>query len=306
MIINRKNFRAFVNSLASEYNLVAPSDYRFKRVHSFDEIMLDGKTVFSAKHVFFPQKEALLYFRGKEIIQSARPTVLFGVRPCDMNAIAYTDLFFRGDPYYEKKRESTIILGLQCTRPFKNCYCHLTDTFESSNYDALFIESKNDFFIDAKTEKGRDIVKRLCKNLCRVVGEKEIETLMNLIKQNFIRKNNAIKINDKVIERFSKDCYSCTMCTSVCPTCTCFDIEDEMGIGRPYRRVRKWDSCQTQPFTRVAGEFVFRETRLSRVRQRIYCKFDYSKKNHGMLSCTGCGRCIPICNKEINIFEAVR
>ena len=111
----------------------------------------------------------------------------------------------------------------------------------------------------------------------------------------------------KSIEEMAKRCLSCTACTQVCPSCQSFTIEDEPNIDlKSGTRIRLWDSCQLQDYTKIAGDIIFRPTRLQRTRQRIMCKLRYSLKREGLMSCTGCGRCVDVCPKDINMFEALK
>ena len=121
-----------------------------------------------------------------------------------------------------------------------------------------------------------------------------------------MRSRVKIKINDKIIQQFAQRCVSCSACNAVCPTCVCFLTEDKLGVDlKPSERIRIWDSCQLQRYTRVAGSFVFRPERYQRLRNWIHCKFEYSKEREGMMSCVGCGRCVDICMVNINMFKAL-
>ncbi|MBI5228689.1 4Fe-4S dicluster domain-containing protein [Candidatus Micrarchaeota archaeon] len=301
MFIKKSALAAFVNSAARKIDFYAPTGNAFEKVKFFDEINLSDKTLFSAKKILFPPEEELFSFKNNETRTKtvSKNTVIFGLRPCDLSAFEYLDAFFKDDPYYTKRREKTILVGLQCVSRFKNCFCHLTDSFYSDYYDALLVEEAGGFFIDVKTDAARKLFKP-AKRLMERGGGKE---LLSRIKNKLAEKD--LEINDAVIDSFAKDCFSCCACTSVCPTCTCFDILDKLDELNRGKRVRVWDSCQLQNFTRVAGGFIFRKERLDRINQRIYCKFDYSKKRFGRMSCVGCGRCIDVCNKSINIFEVL-
>jgi formate hydrogenlyase subunit 6/NADH:ubiquinone oxidoreductase subunit I len=98
-------------------------------------------------------------------------------------------------------------------------------------------------------------------------------------------------------------CIGCSACTFVCPTCHCFDITDEVqgGVGR---RVRTWDSC-AGPNSRFTLRAYPRNSKTERMRQRILHKFSYFKDNQGMISCTGCGRCIEVCPVNMDIREVL-
>jgi sulfhydrogenase subunit beta (sulfur reductase) len=247
--------------------------------------------------------------------------VLFGARPCDLNAIKYMDMVFREDPYYMARRRGMVIIGIQCTRPkqFDNCYCHYTGTFFADKYDLMLVPAKRihdqGYLVKAGTIRGEGLLatKHFIYKPMEDTFEKAMARIRNTYEKTCEKTSKpAAKgilpaeghIDEAVIKQLARDCYSCTACTSVCPTCHSFLVEDELGIDRKSgKRVRKWDSCQLKRYTRIAGDVVFRPERLQRVRQRIMCKFRYSREDQGMMACTGCGRCIDVCNKGIDIFK---
>jgi len=48
--------------------------------------------------------------------------------------------------------------------------------------------------------------------------------------------------DDDLWNEVSMKCIGCSVCTYLCPTCHCFDIQDEATL-REGRRIRVWDSC---------------------------------------------------------------
>ena len=59
-------------------------------------------------------------------------------------------------------------------------------------------------------------------------------------------------------------CFSCGSCTMVCPTCYCFDVQDEVAWDlQQGERVRTWDACLLHDFAEVAGGHNFRRKRRS-------------------------------------------
>lgn len=45
-----------------------------------------------------------------------------------------------------------------------------------------------------------------------------------------------------VLSKIALKCLGCAACTYVCPTCHCFDMQDETA-GTRGARIRVWDSC---------------------------------------------------------------
>ncbi|MCL4536589.1 MAG: 4Fe-4S dicluster domain-containing protein [Nitrospirae bacterium] len=101
-------------------------------------------------------------------------------------------------------------------------------------------------------------------------------------------------------------CLACGNCTNVCPTCYCFDIIDEIELDmKTGRRYRRWDSCQLEPFAKVAGGENFRKERSARQRHRYYRKFRYPVSKFARFFCTGCGRCSRTCMAKINLKDVL-
>jgi ferredoxin len=102
-------------------------------------------------------------------------------------------------------------------------------------------------------------------------------------------------------EDFAFACINCGTCTYVCPTCWCFDMQDEVR-GTSGVRMRNWDSCMYPLFTHHGSGHNPRDTKTQRLRQRFMHKLKYyvDKYSDG-IQCVGCGRCISLCPVNIDI-----
>ena len=114
---------------------------------------------------------------------------------------------------------------------------------------------------------------------------------------------------DKIFENelwknISLKCLGCGICTFQCPTCHCFDIQDETTITNG-ARVRVWDTCMNPEYTLHASGHNPRPARMNRTRNRVYHKFNYYPKNYNVIACVGCGRCISDCPVNIDIIDVI-
>jgi ferredoxin len=98
-------------------------------------------------------------------------------------------------------------------------------------------------------------------------------------------------------------CLGCGACTSVCPTCHCFDLVDEPDGTTSGTRRRNWDTCQASLFTLHASGHNPRSDQTARCRQRVMHKFAIYPKKFGQVLCTGCGRCIAACPAGVDLTE---
>jgi sulfhydrogenase subunit beta (sulfur reductase) len=120
---------------------------------------------------------------------------------------------------------------------------------------------------------------------------------------------NIARILDNIYENnywndIAMKCLGCGICTFLCPTCHCFDIQDET-LGCKGARVRVWDSCMYREYTLQASGYNPRPGKMNRIRNRVFHKFNYFSKNHKIFGCVGCGRCITECPVNIDIVETV-
>jgi ferredoxin len=102
-------------------------------------------------------------------------------------------------------------------------------------------------------------------------------------------------------DRVAFSCINCGTCTYLCPTCWCFDIQDEV-YGKEGDRIRNWDACMFPLFTLHGSGHNPREKKVQRVRQRFMHKLKYYvDKYEDGVACVGCGRCVQFCPVNIDI-----
>jgi len=279
---------------------------RMQPIKSAKEITWEGISWFTSKKYLFPQKHNLFTFKGNKLTRDPPPPkrVLFGMRLCDLNAINVNDkLFLEQKPEnhtYAQHRKGLTLVGLWCDeQQDKYCFC---DSMELKHiYDICLFDKYDNWHIKAGSEKGEEILKELkleSDKDWRDWPDCEMELKTKNIKKFFD--------NNTVWKKGAEDCLSCGDCTTLCPTCLCFDIEDEMELDMVsgVRRVQ-WDSCMYKDFSLVAGGHVYRNTRLNRFKHRIYHKLDYFPDKYEQYMCTGCGRCIRGCPTKIDWISLV-
>jgi len=105
----------------------------------------------------------------------------------------------------------------------------------------------------------------------------------------------AVDWEEPAWDAVAEKCIGCGVCSFLCPTCTCFDIQDETIGGGRVERFRVRDTCQFCDFTKMGHGHNPRPSRRERVRQRISHKFKYIVRQCGICGCVGCGRCVELC-----------
>jgi ferredoxin len=103
-------------------------------------------------------------------------------------------------------------------------------------------------------------------------------------------------------EDIAKPCVECDACRFACGSCYCFLLGESNAA---WSKARTWDSCQSVGYARVAGGGNPRKTKAERLRNMYACKMLYRKQHLGIYACTGCGRCIQVCQGKIDIRKSL-
>ncbi|UCG11106.1 MAG: 4Fe-4S dicluster domain-containing protein [Deltaproteobacteria bacterium] len=289
-------------------------------------------TRLSPKTLMLPQSERMFEFtldkaggQGRilqEIEKDYSPRAIFGIRPCDAKAFQLLDLNFDTDSYRDawwvRRRQITTLVGFGCSEPCDTCFCSSVGSgpFSPDGLDVIFTDVGENYLVDTLTDKGERLV-------ALVSAEGEAEE--NVVATARELKKAAVKSISSVVPTESLDkhsvsalfeaafwdgvqfaCINCGVCTFVCPTCWCFDIQDEVSKDNGVR-VRNWDACMFSLFTLHGSGHNPRSQKLSRVRQRFMHKLKYfvDKYNSGA-ACVGCGRCVQQCPVNIDIREVFK
>ena len=275
-----------------------------------------------AKQFFFTEREQLFQFDGERFIETLpqiQPRVLFGVRSCDLCAIAYQDQFFREDPYYQTRRQATLLVGLDCTTPCDGGFCPTVDAgpFVRDGQSDLVCHrlGEEGWLLIALSDKGEDAIQGL---------ELEAAPEAWLTRRNLqetgvaaqfpetpyisagIQRINQREVPAEIWEAMGLQCLSCSGCTSLCPTCSCFATYDR-PLNNGFERERCWDSCLYEAFQREASGHNPSVSAGQRVERFWFHKFsDDYVETFGQYGCTRCGRCEKTCPGIIGAHSVMK
>ena len=316
VVIPKNRMKELLSSLIKDFRLVAPVNeggtLLFKTIDDINDIVLDDDITYkSPKEFLFPQIEQIMVF-GRDgevkISEDTQKTIIFGIRPCDLEAIkVMTAVFTKGefvDTYFEKKLKNTILIGLGCKSEKNGCFCSNRGINKgySDLCDIFLTANGEDFIAENISDRGEQLLK-----VFSFSEANQRETTMNETGQQQLLEINADEItlfNNVDWDRISEKCLGCGTCTYICPTCHCFEFKDVVENGDAIR-YKCWDSCMYPRFTLHASGHNPRSSKKERYRQRIMHKYHYVKKNFGYIACTGCGRCIRSCPAGMNIKSVV-
>ncbi len=333
LLLEKNRLKDFLKALG-DVSLIAPvaekGRTQFCEVADIDAAELDlNDYTATTKKVMFPQTETMFAFRsvaGGVAVEepvSVPKTVVFGIRPCDARSFVTLDPLFTkdfDDPYYMKRREATVLIGHACAEPTNRCFCPSVSGSPSGTegLDVLLTDISDNYYVQVVTERGKEAISGAQSLLTKATDadNKQKQAADTASAEKIKRSVNLKKMHELLPKAFGlaewkelgSKCIGCGICTFNCPTCHCFDIQDE---GTPYqgRRVRVWDACMFPEFTVHASGENPRHNRSERLRNRMMHKFSYYPRNLGFISCVGCGRCIELCpvNEDlIQILNTVR
>lgn len=339
--ILKSKITAFLEAL-SDYKLYAPIVTEnvplFGLITNLEEysfnIASHQNTVKSPKELLFPQTETICRFRVTQKVEVSLEkngegeTLIFGIRPCDARSFIIFDSIFRedlSDPYYEKNRMKITTIGVACNNPGVNCFCTSVGGGPASKegLDLLLTDLGDRYIIEVATAKGERLIEQVQQSnpslitTCSPTDAEKVLKLHKSAEEKILRSMDLKDIPGKLAKLFdnrlwsdiSLKCIGCGICTYLCPTCHCFDIQDEIAhvnstvyelVGR---RVRVWDSCMFPEYTLQASGHNPRPIRMNRVRNRIYHKYKWSYDNLKLFACVGCGRCIDSCPVNVDIID---
>jgi ferredoxin len=321
--IPREKIPDSIRILQKKYTVVAPTakgkSFVYARIKDPGQVVLDyTTTILPLKKFFLPPNDLILsYNRGTQAAQAqeikTEPTLFFGIHNYDLQGVFRLDHAFKTgvpDETYLSKRASAVFVGVS----YEPDEYHFSDSVGvpvslKEGFDAFLTRFGDLYRFEALTDAGKAIEADLSKLLtdCRETGDPVVH-FKNKLKQSVagIREIFHGAYNHPVWQKTARECYSCGTCNISCPTCYCFDVDDQTALGSDEGvRLRKWDSCQFQSFTTVAGGEIFREKRNDRVRHRMSRKFAYIMDDKDRPFCVGCGRCVRQCTADINIVDVM-
>lgn len=289
------------------------------------------KTRLSPKAVVFPQVEEMFFFNLEnkeqdrsdltEIPFDETPMAIVGIRPYDAKAIELLKINFDTneiqDPYFIRRYENLTLVGLAQNHPDQTNFSTSCETgpFDEANLDILLVDAGNEMIGKILTQKG--------ERFATAAGFASADTTLEET-INHLKKEAEASINSRIafdtIEKtpipdlyeapFWKDlafsCINCGTCTFACPTCWCFDIQDEVS-GKKGVRLRLWDSCMSDLYSAHASGHNPRGQGWQRFRNRFMHKLKYFPDKYGQgIMCVGCGRCIDACPVNIDIRKVAQ
>lgn len=328
-VISKDRIQDFLTALASKYTVVAPVERgdapaEFKELTAGEVPVLDGsKAMMSPKDYLLPRHEVLVRIDtagGAKVetpLPEDTPRVLIGAWLPDAQAIRVLDRVFLDrnfvDPYYARRRENLTIVAVIPAEMRWSWFCSSVDDVETwkASVDAVMYDLGDKLYFEPISEKGESILS-LSKD---APDAAESDTIAKNVLWDEFKSAGVLPFagkalyenlawDDPVWAEIAQKCIACGMCSYLCPSCSCFDIQDET-CGTCVERYRCRDTCQFEDFTLMGHGHNPRTSQVPRSRQRLLHKFKYQHEQFGVVGCTGCGRCVELCPVNVDIREAL-
>ncbi len=321
-LVSRSTLKELFNKLVSMgYHVIAPVRKRgvtvFKYVENFNSINTSYvRTILPLKKYLLPPEETILHFiyengevRVEENMEHEK-YAFFLIHPCDANALKILDLVLLNGHYvdtkYLNRRRNSMVVVLECERGDEYCFCESlgTDKPWNGTFDISLSPLNGEFQAIPGSQKGLKLLEEMNLQKVRKKNIKRIRNVKRIEKLRIERIRE--RMSSSLWAKYASKCVSCGVCTLVCPTCICFEIEDR--FEKPMKegfRYRYWSSCLYSEFTKIAGGIIFRKNKIDRFTHRFYHKFVFMKDRYGIYGCVGCGRCIAECHGKIDVVEVI-
>jgi ferredoxin len=256
---------------------------------------------------FFPQSQPLFGVAPGP----AQPLLVAGLTAADCAALRFVDRFFASgwrDERYCERRAGARLLGVAgacgadgALLPLCGDACDLELVCHDGAWHLL-----------ARSPAGAELAQRCtaaaapgsAAELQRHYGRLGEDAATELIAQAAALLA-SVEPPDTFWEEIAERCIACTGCNLVCPTCTCFGVQD-WRYPQAVERSRMWDSCQLDGFMREASGHNPLGTQALRTRRRIHHKLAADPQRWGEISCVACGRCDAACPTGIGMLAVAR
>jgi ferredoxin len=249
-------------------------------------------------------------FTLQDASAEAARTVVLAARPCDAAGLALLDAVMNWDfkdEFYNARRAATTVITVGCSTADEYCFCTSVGGAPdgTSGADAVLrpADGGKRFVFEPLTDKAQAVLQAAGGLLTE--GQAAPDAPANVEKRFEVQAVTdwlAGNFDSQLWTQLSLACMGCGACAYACPTCHCFDIQDESTATKAVR-LRNWDTCAAALFTLHASGHNPRHDQSARWRQRVMHKFSYIPQRFAQLGCTGCGRCGRLCPNGLAIAD---
>lgn len=315
--ISRENAKKLFDRLNENYDIFAPKLFpgegcfsdtdiiRYGKITSPEEIEWERRSDYSFKETLLSINETLFYFTEDEttVPSISDKKLLIFLRSCDLHAVKRLDAIYLNngpqDFYYSRLREKASFVLIGCRETCDTGFCSSMGTNRTEDYCLYLRPDGESLLADCKAEELLPYLEE--------IPHLSLEVLPEFVEKNhekvtLPRKLSTDTFSNPIWEDYGSRCIGCGRCNFVCPTCTCFTMQDihYRDNEKAGERRRVWASCQVDGYTDIAGGNSFRKSQGERMRFKVMHKIYDFEKRFGYPMCVGCGRCDAVCPEYIS------
>lgn len=322
-VYKKDEFNKVIDSLKANYRIYAPvlktGEGRFKDtdvirydyIDRIEDVELENRSDYSFKEILLPLSETMFYFTENEIKEADcdQTPVIVLMRSCDIHAVKRLDQMYCGngpdnDWFYERLRNKVKFALIGCGKACPNSFCVDMGSNRTDEYAFSIDVIDGMVYVDLKDKDLEDAFSAADSDI------KDVEPLYVTEAEFRVTRPEEVPVelfSDEMWDEYTKRCVNCGRCNFVCPTCTCFTIQDIFYTdnGRVGERRRVNASCMVDGYTDVAGGLQFRKKNGERMRFKVLHKVYDFRKRFGYDMCVGCGRCDTVCPEYISFSNCV-
>lgn len=241
--LQKDGFDTVLEHLKSTYRLYAPvrktgegrytdvDVVRYDFIERADDIEFEAKSDYAFKELLTPLSETLFFFTENETKEAdfdEKPVIVF-LRSCDLHAVKRLDAIYLengkfADPFYQRIRENVKFALIGCAHSFEDCFCVSMGTNESRDGYLFSVDVVDGAYLcDVKDGAISDA---FSKN-----ADEETDVTPRYVTENTVRVQipedvpNAI-YKHELWDEYTARCINCGRCNFVCPTCSCYTMQD--------------------------------------------------------------------------------
>jgi ferredoxin len=314
-----KNFFHYLEQ--NGYTLIGPQKKEDRilidkfSAQDFDLKALEKQPLFSFKKYLIPSEEILFFSKNSKFLPSQikqTKLALFGMNVLDLMALALWRQVFEKDLYFQDRFKNTLIIGYGPAPIEENQFQiwqvqYEEDILEHIQFDIFIMKRGQKLEIYTGTRVGQTFLDKFGYQKYQhiqftgLIKEEGVNPEMLEIK----KKLEKMKPTDPLWQELGQKCIECGKCSVVCPTCFCFDFDDNISLDKIEKK-RIWSSCFYQDFSQIAGGQKFLKTTAERIYFWYYHKFVRIPKEFSIPGCIACGRCAKVCPVNINIYQVLK
>lgn len=305
----KENYDIFAPKVFADEGCFSDTDViRYGKIGALDEIQWERRSEYSFKEALLAINETLFYFTENEttVPSCSDKKILIFLRSCDLHALKRLDaIYLENGPedfYYKRLRDKARFALMGCTDSCDTGFCASMGTNRADSYD-LYLKLTGDMALaDCKSQELLPYFENA--ETCAVQPEYVTE---NPEKVTLPKNLSVESFKNPIWEEYTSRCIGCGRCNFVCPTCTCFTMQDILyrdneNVGE---RRRVWASCQVDGYDEIAGGIEFRKNQGARMRFKVMHKIYDFEKRFGYPMCVGCGRCDAVCPEYISYASLI-